>query len=182
MTKKRNIHNDYFDWLCSKIHGVEYYYNSYRYLLSELHNIEFYWILPNDSNRAQDGVDLRSRFCYENDIPEEFGMRELDGRCSFFEMLVALAIRCEEQIMGDPLKNDQTDKWFWLMIRNMGLIEMDDARFDLGVVHYSVRNVLERRFEPNGRGGLFILPFCDGKDLRYIEIWYQMMLYLDNLI
>ena len=38
---------------------------SYRKLLEYLHTIEFTYILVMDSNRAEDGTDLRYRFAYE---------------------------------------------------------------------------------------------------------------------
>ena len=38
----------------------------------------------------------------------------LDNKtCSVLEMMIALAIRCEEHIMDDPDVGNRTGQWFW---------------------------------------------------------------------
>ena len=44
-----------------------------------------------------------------------------------------------------------------------------------------MKRFLERRYRRDGRGGLFYVKGCK-KDLRSIEIWYQMNLYMSCLI
>lgn len=180
MTRK-DVVNRYFEWLCRLI-GVNmtrWEKNiSFRELLITLHDIEFTYIIPRDANRAAGGVDLRWRFALDqgfNDIPEC-----LNGPCSVLEMMIALALRCEENIMDDAKIGNRTGQWFWGMITNLGLGAMMDSRFDEEYVHYAINRFLNREYEPNGRGGLFTVRHCD-RDLRDVEIWIQMLWYLDNI-
>jgi hypothetical protein len=155
---------------------------SYRQLLSYLHSVDFDYTIPMDGNRAEDGVDLRYRFGYEYDYDGPIIANYLDDRpCSVLEMLVALAIRCEEHIMDDPDIGNRTGKWFWDMIMNLGLHAMDDTRFDKIYVEGIVYRFLDREYGRNGEGGLFTIPNCR-RDLRTVEIWYQMCWYLDDII
>jgi protein involved in sex pheromone biosynthesis len=96
------------------------------------------------------------------------------------EMLIALAIRCEEQ-MSNPKEGDRTCKWFWEMIQNIELDSYTDSDyFNLDgpvMVDKILTNVLERNYKHDGKGGLFPLKKAKG-DQRNVEIWYQMSAYL----
>jgi hypothetical protein len=48
-------------------------------------------------------------------------------------------------------------------------------------VDYVLDRFLDRDYEPDGRGGLFRVKHTD-EDLRFVEIWYQMNWYLDELL
>ena len=50
--------------------------------------------------------------------------------CSVLEMMIALSMRCEEQIMDDPDIGNRTGQWFWDMIDNLGLGEHERLKFD----------------------------------------------------
>lgn len=167
--------NAYFDWICKKISdgGSP---ERFSRLLRYLHSIEFTYTIPRDANRAEDGLGLRYRFAYETGLPEVF----LDGPCSILEMIVALAIRCEETIMDDPAVGDRTGQWVWGMIINLGLGSMDDNRFDEEYATYIVQRFLNREYDYDGRGGLFTIKRCE-YDLRDVEIWYQLNWYLDSI-
>ena len=109
---ENELRKEYFEWLyylvCDKRFSEQ---NSYRKLFEHLHNTEFVYFVSMDGNRAQDGIDLRYRFGCSigyKDISEY-----LDGPCSVLEMMIALAIRCEEKIMDDPAYGDRTGQWFW---------------------------------------------------------------------
>lgn len=175
----RNIEQKYFEWLydlvCENRYSEGY---SYRELLSYLHDVEFTYTIRKDSDRAEDGVDLRYRFAYDTGCGCADGY--LDGPCSVLEMMIALAIRCEEQIMDDPRYGNRTTQWFWKMITNLGLNNMIDDRFDKEYVEGVIGKFLNREYEPNGRGGLFTVRNCD-HDLRYVEIWVIMLWYLDTI-
>ena len=134
-----------------------------------------------DSNRAEDGINLRYRFGYENGYEDFMISACLDDKsCSVLEMLVALAIRCEEHIMEDSDIGDRTGEWFWIMIENLGLRSMNDARFDRAYVDETIDIFLNREYKRNGEGGLFIVDAQ--RDLRHVEIWYQMCLYLEKYL
>lgn len=174
-----SIREDYFDWmyeiLCKNRFSRDI---SYRKLFSYLFDKEFTYTIPRDANRASDGEQLRYRYSsdkgYDN-VP--FSLYE---QCSVLEMLLALAIRCEETIMDNPRMGDRTGQWFWEMIGNLGLGSMNDDEFDIDKAEYIVDRFLERRYSPNGKGGLFTIRNCDS-DLREVEIWVQLLWYLDEI-
>ena len=172
---------EYFEWMYRLVCGDRYgEINSYKKLLSYLHDVEFTYIIPKDANRAEDGIDLRYRFTYDYAGEEDTSCCRIMGPCSVFEMLVALAIRCEETIMDDPNYGNRTAQWFWRMINNLGLGSMTDKRFDKNYVDDVMFNFLNRRYSPDGRGGLFTIRDCDC-DLRRVEIWLQLLWYLDTI-
>lgn len=168
------VNNDYFEWLYNLVHGIQY-----RRLLIELHSIEFRYSIRMDENRADDGIRLRYRYAIQKGCEEYVDY--LNGPCSVLEMMVALAIRCEEDIMDDPSYGDRTGQWFWHMIVNLGLGSMTDDRFDKRYVRERIDIFLNREYEPNGKGGLVTIKNCK-HDLRTVEIWYQLNLYLDSIV
>lgn len=182
MSFKNGVRNEYFEWLydyvckgrvCNKV--------SYKKLLEYLHGIEFTFLIPNDVNRAKDGVDLRYRYAtlYNQKYPVNDVMDILDGPCSVLEMMVALAIRCEETIMDDTRYGDRTAQWFWNMINNLGIGRMIDDIFDADFIDDVIYDFLYRRYTPEGKGGLFYIRGCED-DLRDVEIWVQLCWYLDK--
>ena len=169
----------YFDWMYARVMSPRY---SYRKLLNRLNEIPFTYILPMDENRKEDGLDLRYRFGHENGISDKEIANRLDiSECSVLEMMVALAIHCEENIMDDPEFGDRTGKWFCEMLGNLGLSSMDDQRYNQQYVDAHIDIFLHRRYDPDGRGGLFHLRRCT-EDLRNVQIWYQMNWYLNEIM
>ena len=182
MTFKDKINNEYFEWMyeigCGQSGPEE---TSYRKLMTHLHNTEFIFLIPRDENRADDGLSLRYRFAYEH--PElENGEADyyITGPCSVLEMMLALAIRCEVNIMDDPNVGDRTGQWFWGMISNLGLGSMTDSRYDETYVEDVIFRFLHRDYEPDGRGGLFRVADAP-RDMRDVEIWFQLCWYLDSI-
>lgn len=182
MTDVRDqIINDYFEMLVGIVCRNRFPESiSYRKLLTHLHNTRFRWIIPRDKNRAEEGICLRWRFALVHgyqDIYEEV----LTGPCTVLEMILALAIRCEENFMDDPAYGDRTAQWFWGMIANLGLGPMTDDNFDRRYVIDVLERFMDRDYEPDGRGGLFTIKDCD-RDLRTMEIWNQLCRYIDNIM
>lgn len=178
---RTEIRSKYFEWMCHLVTDDKYPKRlSYKKLLKKLNQIDFIFTIPMDGNRAEDGVDLRYRFGYENQLRGCEIATYLDDReCSVLEMMVALAHRCEEQIMDDPDIGNRTGQWFWNMIVNLGLGCMDDSKFDPDYVDQVISRFMDREYEKNGKGGLFTVNHqC--RDLRTVEIWYQMCWYLDE--
>jgi hypothetical protein len=174
---KDELNNEYFDWMCQIVGS-----DKYRKLLYLLHNIEFTYLIDMDSNRYEDGTDLRYRFCYENDLDSSMISEYLDNRpCSVLEMLIALSVRIEESIMHDQEVGDRTGQWFWGMIKNLGLGSMDDSHFRKRYTENIIQRFLDRTYEHNGKGGLFTIEDCK-TDLRNVEIWYQACWYLDTVM
>lgn len=181
--RERLVNRIYFNWLVDLISRNRYSEEiSYRKLLSHLHSIDFRYSILMDQNREEDGINLRYRFAltqgYENSIDEILDI--LDGPCSVLEMMVALALRCEETIMDDPEIGDRTRQWFWGMVVSLGLGSMYDSGFNDRYVDDVIERFLDRDYDPDGSGGLFTIKHCD-RDLRTVEIWHQLCWYLNSI-
>lgn len=179
----RIIRNEYFEWLCDIVCQKRFANTiSYRKLLAHLHNVPFRWSRTLDADRADWGVDMRYRFAQSRSLDAgSFDVRAyLGGPCTVLEMMVALAVRCEEDMMDDPEYGDRTSQWFWNMVVSLGLGGTTDQVYDYDRVEGVIQRFLNRDYEPNGKGGLFTLrhaPF----DARKVDIWYQLCWYLDEL-
>lgn len=180
--------DDYFEWLydlaCGGFDRSRLDKYSYTKLLTQLHSYEFKYLIRRDKNRAEDGIGLRRRYflinCYdEHDY--DLIMHELSGPCSVLEMMVALAIRCEEDTMDDPSIGDRTKQWFWNMLKSLGLNSMVNSKYDERYVEEVIIRFLNREYSPDGKGGLFTIKNSD-VDLRDVEIWYQMCWYLNTIV
>jgi hypothetical protein len=143
---------------------------TYRQLLEKLYCTEFVWFVPNDDNRAEDGLDLRVEFINETGFKPTKEFHALG--CSMLELIIGLARRLSFEAEGE------TDRWFWHLIENIGLLNCSD---DSGFFDQSVENVLERvifrTYMPDGRGGFFPLKEAD-EDQRQVELWYQLTAYV----
>lgn len=176
-----DISRDYFNWLC-KLIDYRGKVRIYKKTLALLHKQDFSYTMPKDGNRFEDSIDLRYRYGYEHKIAYADIADSLDNRpCSVFEMMVALAVRCEDHIMTDPDRGDRQSKWFWVMFDNLGLKPMTNSKFDecYADILEIVDRMLYREYDADGTGGLFRTS-NPNKDMRKEEIWYQMMEYLRN--
>lgn len=179
MSFKDRLMQEYFEWMLDLVCGkTRPERASYKKLLSLLYATEFTYINPMDKNRASDGIDLRRRFAllrgYEDVI------EYLDNPCSVLEMMIALAIRCEETLMDDGLKGDRTSQWFWKMIVNLGLGEMVGDMFNMQTSSEIIARFLNREYDADGKGGLFELPNSI-HDPRTAEIWLQLNDYINRI-
>ena len=177
MTLRDYIQNEYFEWIYDLVGGDrQSAYMSYRKLLMYLHDVEFRYINPRDEARFYDGIDLRRNYALDTrrDISEH-----LDGPCTMLEMMVALAIRCED-IMDNPNFGDRTGQWFWGMIINLGLGSMTDNRFRMDEAEQIVEKFMNRRYTRDGKGGLFTVRDTQD-DFRKLEIAHQMYRYLNHI-
>lgn len=167
---------DYLDWLITCVCD-DRHYKYYGSLLSYLHTIPFRWTIAKDYNREEDGINLRFIFAYQNDT---LAPNPIDNNSSVLEVLVALARRCEDDIMYSDTIGDRTAQWFWIMIRNLGLSDMDDGRFNEDMVKGAVDAWLDHKYSREGRGSIFYIPNII-KDMRKMEIWYQMQYFLSSI-
>lgn len=174
---------EYFEWLCELVNvGRVPKDNSYRELLRQLYETPFRWLMIKDENRAQDGIALRHRFnLYQGYSDEENDIYFHDVPCSVLEMMIGLAVRCEENIMDNPDIGNRTSQWFWGMISSLGLNDMYGAFYDKRKVDKILITFMNRNYRHDGKGGLFTIKHCQ-KDLRDVEIWVQLMWYLDSLL
>lgn len=163
---------EYYDWLLEQI---DYYPGDdldIDIALGLMFSTPFRWSIKNDDNRAEDGLQLRSIFMDEEGWNTNPYFEE---SCSVLEVLIALAIRIENDIMWDG-ETDRTSKWFWEMYNNLGFNKVDHSDYNF------ILNVfLDRKYDENGVGGLFPLTRSSRKqhkNQRKIEIWNQAQAYL----
>lgn len=170
---------EYYIWLHELV-GIdsEMEFNHEK-LFGYLFNTEYTWILPMDSNRKYDGLELRERFAAEYDYPNTFWYGYLPNYCSVLEMMIGLANRCENDILYDPSEGDHTGMIFWEMIDNLGLCKYDDSAFDPDFVGHIVDTFLARKYTKSGLGNLFHTKKRT-IDMRTTEIWYQMNYYINE--
>ena len=166
--------SDYYRWLLDKVHFKEY--GHYERVLRYLFSREFYWVVPMDRNRAIDGLDLREDFAMEAGFQPYFWRGYLPDFCTVLEMMAALAQSCEDRLMGDPSLGDRTHVWFWIMMNKLGLDSLTDSRFNEVRAQKVIDRLLDRKFQPDGNGGLFGRLDRHG-DMRDVEWWYQMNYY-----
>lgn len=162
----------YYDWLLEQIN---YYCGDDENIdraLELMFVTPFRWSIDNDENRAEDGLQLRSIFMYDEGWHTDPFYNE---DCSVLEMLIALAARIENDIMWDG-ENDRTSKWFWDMFNNLGFNKVDSDEY-----YIVLDTFLDRKYENNGIGVLFPLKRNNTKqhrNLKKIEIWEQAQAYL----
>ena len=181
MTKEELI-DRYFDWLIDEVGADKRLFNK---VLEQMFHISFYVDykhFPNDVNRLKDGQNLKYRF-FTNDmgIPrEKVDLYFENMECSVLEIMVALAIRCEETIMDDTKYGDRTAQWFWDMMKSLGLAYMTDDKYDPNKVEKIISGFMDHDYAPNGKGSLFTIRRCKD-DLRDVDIWTQLCWYLDSI-
>lgn len=183
MTAKKEMKRRYFEWMCQLVCDNRYFsHEQHSKLLRYLDDRQFVYTMDMDGNRAADGEDLRYRFGRDQGYGDRLVATFLDDRpCSILEMMVALAVRCEEHIMEDPDAGNRTGAWFQVMIDSLGLNKMTDQGFNLQYMDRVIDRFLDRTYSPDGSGSLFRIehPY---EDMRGVEIWYQMFAYLNDTV
>lgn len=165
----------YYQWLVDIV--KDHNHEDYDLLLKQLYETDYIWIDNGDivdSGRAAYGVRLRDDYCDSlgGDAPEYV----YEEPCNVLEMLIALSIQIEEDIMAEP-GNYNPGYWFWVMIKNLGLDGCVDYMFDGRYVADCLDIWMNRRYRRNGVGGLFPVPGTT-KDQRNLSTWLQANEYL----
>lgn len=166
----------YINWLYGQIAEGQPEYSNYKYMLDILENTEFKAYILMDENRIGDGASLYENFYH--------GLYSDRKECSVLEMLIGLAYRCDD-VMSDQTKGDRVSDWFWRFVNNLGLTKFTDDLVELNPelylreMHEIVDIFVERRYDYDGKGGIFPLQNPPG-DERKVEIWYQMMAWLNE--
>lgn len=177
----KNLKDGYFRWMYDVVSDKTYFHHKdYIKLCDILNNIDYYYILSMDANRESDGISLRYRFGYEKGLPDTRIASELDNTpVSVLEIMVALAFRIEEDIVGSEDYGNRTGKWFYYMLDGLHLTSMYDSNpnFDIGYINSRIETWLAREFYPNGNESPFYIQ--DPKeDLRTVDLWTQAMWFI----
>lgn len=163
----------YRDWLIDQVNIIE---EDYTHLLRELYSIEFYSLVKYDEDRGMDGLALRDEWA------EGVGFKgSLDfGNANVLEVLIGIARRIEFQLFGTRYYDEWDDVTiFWDMIENLGLDGMfgDISRYVFDEIRENVTHFLNREYFRHKKGNIFKFN-NEPKDLRKLNIWTQMGLYI----
>lgn len=167
-----DVEKAYRDWLVDDVNIVE----DYTYLLRELYNIEFFSLVKYDEDRGVDGLALREKWATEVNYNGSLDF----GPANVLEVLIGIAKRIEFQLFGTKYY----DEWdyiniFWDLIENLGLGEMFGtlSRYTFDEIHEKVTHFLNRDYFRHKNGNIFKFQ-NEPKDLRKLNIWTQMGLYI----
>lgn len=174
---KATLKEEYLRWLEPQIRDE--YGNpekTYWDLVTFMFEKEFRWVesVSMDENRVMDGLDLRVSFAREHGL--RANALDFLGPGSFLEVLIALSRRLAFNAGGNA------PGWAWHLLNNLDLQRMWDplTRYKANKAEDIMDTVIERRYSPEGKGGFF--PLLHGEeDLRQIELWYQMHIYIEEL-
>ncbi len=145
---------------------------TYLDLFERMHNLEFVWTVPNDDNRVQDALDLRSEF------EQKFSGRLNLGGATCLEVLISLS----HQIAFIASGNDHSRQWAWTLLKNLGLLKFSDPLTldKADQVDRILHDLVWRDYRKDGKGGFFPLQNPD-TDQTKVEIWYQMNAYVTEM-
>ena len=167
----------YFGWLMARFEdpapGLER-------ACGMLHTNAFQRRVGNDMNRAEDGEALRRQFLddySEADIDPRITNDFMQGPCSWFEMLMALAEALDYAYDGGVQGR------FVELLHNLDLdivysrVATRYDEIDQDLVDAACIRVDFNQFDPDGLGGLFPLVKKDHPNQREVEIWDQHAAY-----
>lgn len=169
--------DDYLLFLIWRCNLQEKEINGLELVLEVLHNTEFTYVLNRDGNRFDDGMELRNDYeipCSCRKYIDEF----MNRPCSVLEMLMALAIRVDNEIIGDPAE-EHPERFFMEMIENLGLLRYRNYKFKMNEVTKIIQLWMHRRFHKDGVGSPFPVKYSR-IDQRDFEIWDQMNTYISE--
>ena len=187
---REDVSESYIRWLYEKVGLNDEEYGQYWRVIRRLFKRQFISLVKNDDNRIGDAITLRRQFESEFGYPERY-MDYMCGvdECNMLEMMVAFAMRIQSDIMWDPDTEDRTAFWFWTMLSNAGL-DMEacqDGYFNKDQL-INLENLLDRviyrTYSKTGIGSFFPLekfqnaPKNSKRDLRKVELWYQMQFWI----
>ena len=172
----------YLEWLYTQILPASNANprRSYWELTRKLYSTEFLYFVPNDENRAWDGIDLREVFFNQNPSVA-FDGAWYEQECSVLEMILGLAHRADFLADRDALEGGP-GAWFWEFIKNVGLERYTDYTINtkaLEEIDYILDRINTRAYSSNGEGGLMPNP-KSRRDQRRVELWSQLNAYLLN--
>ena len=180
------VANAYFLWLCSRtgMNGDEPNLkrrtadHTYFMLALKLHSTYFFSLVPHDENLEAHGKNLRGWFSLIGSAFKDYSIID-KPRATVLEVLAALAERIDMALFRAPDMEDQSQRWFWLMLHNLGIDEFCDENWTVEsdiLVGNALNIWLNRAYGDDGKGSLFPKNSENylGKEYQKIEIWDQM--------
>lgn len=169
------LDEQYLTWLYSQVSPVRLKNPSRTHwgLLRQMYKKQFVWIVPNDDNRMEDGLELRREFLETCEVKNP-DPNWIDLGCSMLEMLIAFSRRLSFEADGEPRV------WFWHLVEVVDLYQFNDKMYNeeaRRIIDETLDRIIFRTYESDGRGGLFPLR-NPPVDQREVELWYQASSYL----
>ena len=164
------MNDRYFDWLVDLVNA-----DDLLRLCEIMDGLDFTWTIPLDENRVEDAFDMRE--LYSDDTGCDSGRQPVS--CSLFEIVVAMAYRCDRDVMYDAYIGHRYSVWFHYFIENLFDGKARNAEMYLDedeIVDICVR-FMNRDYERDGSGGMFPIKH-DRRDQRRVQLWLQMNLWL----
>lgn len=162
---EHEVMTGYFRWLTSFVANDclhRYSIESYHDLLYRLFLTPFSYRNPMDENRYYDGIELRYEYGRDAGLEDPI-IAQMDREdCSILEMLVAVSIRFDNEIIAHG--EDRTGEFFWDALENLKLTSMSDDSYDDEYVGM-ILHVL------NESGVVFDVP--EEGYLASYDIWWQ---------
>lgn len=150
----------------------------YCLLLNCLFNIPFKSFIAMDDNRIEDALYMRKE-CIDSEIGRRYDVSSVEDRyVSVFEVLFALSKRMENDFLCDPMEEiDHSRDHFWLFLRNLGVEKYSNDNFLETNVREKVEKWVRREYRKDGFGSIFPVR-RPKKDMRTLQIWDQMSVYI----
>lgn len=150
-------------------------------MLKLLHSIPFRYMIKMDRNRVANAVYYRNQWMSDHsvvlDVPDNFIM---DGSCSILELLFTFALKIDREYTSEDFI-DHPEIFFWEFIENLNLNRQLNSNFDEKYVRGVIDTFITRSYEADGRhGNIFIINDPD-YDLRELQLWDQMQIYLTEV-
>ena len=163
------IGRDYIDWLFERYGTV-----GHLELFKELSEINYSWQFILDENRAQAGLALRDQCAYETGV---YLSDVADGPCSCLEMICALG-----SSMYDMSGFRDPRYFVRILLSNLHLDSFKDplSEKDRKEIRDKVEAWLSRSYDKNGHGSIFDFKNQSDRDVRSMDVWSQMNLYLNT--
>ncbi|HMS83594.1 MAG TPA: hypothetical protein PKD12_08090 [Nitrospira sp.] len=168
MTRHPHDQN-YLEWLQGQV-ALPADGRTYHQLIEALHEKEYVWLIPNDDNRAEDGLELRREYFHE------YGENPGEEGATVLEVLVALSRRITF------LADGEAEQWAWQLIQNLEIDKCWDpltAR-KIRELDNKLDGLIWRTYHRDGQGGFFPLAWPE-EDQSKVELWYQMNSFIEEL-
>lgn len=174
---KYDLKKAYFEHLLEIVCDRDHEKVDYIPLLDLLHSIPFTYSIEKDENRLGDGEFLRKEWLQEEDLYEY--LYEFDeDRVSVLEVLIGIAKRLEFEV-GNVMHGDHTNERFWELLANLDIEKYSAGNYKPLNIKEKVRKWMSRKYKKDGFGSIFPVKKCE-KDMRLLQIWDQMSLYVEE--
>lgn len=141
-------------------------YMNFSMLFRFLLDINFVADNELDENRESDIYGL---------LRVPYGALEDEPWVSVLELLISLALRISNSVVGD----ENPGLYFWEWLDNLGLLMYDDRHFSEKKVTEIIDIWLKKKYKSNGKGSPWVLKNSNF-DVRGCDIWRHCNLYISE--